>query len=265
MKPFPILFVYLTIILTSILISGIAWSAQVIFIDPEFFEPADSKFIIDEKKREEAIRDVQKRFIGNVWTVVENKNALGKTAFGAPGDNDFNTNEHLVIKLPVDVKAGEAGPWKLWARLVKTEDPNSFYWRISQDKKAWVPPNFVIDTAGWNNPPGFGGAVNPLIIKGKEPWFWFDGAGAPDLKPGVNYISLSNRESALQIDASLNLIDVMCTRNDGKTPTDDEAIPLLAEQYKGKISPLKAAAEPKAEAVEPQGKLTTTWGRMKNR
>jgi hypothetical protein len=238
-------------------ISNIAWSAQVICIDPEFFEPAESKFIIDQKKREEAIKDVQKRFVGNIWTVVEDKKALGGTAFGAPGDNDFNSNEHLVIKLPMDVKAGEAGPWKLWARLNKSEDPNSFYWRISQDKKTWVPPDFVIDAAGWNNP------ANPLLINGKEPWFWFDGVGAPNLKSGVNYLSLSCRESGLQIDAALNLIDVLCARNDGKNPTDDEAIPMLAEQYKDKVSPLKAGGQVAAQAVKPGGKLTTSWGQIK--
>lgn len=234
-------------------------AAQIIYIDPEFFEPGESKFILDAKKREDAVKEAVRNAVGNVWTLFTAKNALGGTAFGAPGDNDFNTNEPLVLRLPVDVKPGEAGPWKLWARLNKTEDPNSFYWRVSQDKKTWTPANFDINAAGWNNPPGFGGGVNPLVIKGKEPWFWFDGVGAPELKSGINYLSLSNRESANSLDVLvLNLIDVLCARNDGKTPTDEEATALLQEQYKGWVSPLRGGL-----SVRPFGKLAVLWGAMK--
>ncbi|HIE28294.1 TPA: hypothetical protein EYP66_13500 [Candidatus Poribacteria bacterium] len=224
---------------------------QVIMVDVMYFIPDKSEFILDDEKRKNAVDEVIKKTNGNVWDIFEDKNALGGTALGAPGDNDFGTNFPLVYKLPVAIKAGEGGPWKMWARLNRTADPNSFWWKASQNASKWTPPGFNIDTHGWNNP----GA--PLNIPDKPPWFWFDGIGNPDFKPGDNYLMLSNRESG--VPPNVNLIDVISIRNDGKKPSDEEAEKLLAEQYKGIRSPFEKVEE----SVSPGGKLTTTWGRLK--
>jgi len=232
---------------------------QVIMVDVMYFIPDKSEFILDDKERGIAVKKIVKEMGGNVWDVFEDKNALGGAALGAPGDNDFTTNSPLVYKLPVAVKAGEAGPWKMWARLNRTDDPNSFWWKASQDAKNWTPKEFNVDTHSWNNP------AAPLKVPDKPPWFWFDGVGNPDLKPGDNYLMLSNRESG--VPPNVNLIDVISIRNDGKQPTDEEAEKLLAEQYKGITSPIgiSPVEEKEEQAISPGGKLTTTWGQMKGK
>ncbi len=192
----------------------------------------------------------------NVWDVFKDEKALGGIALGAPGDSNFDTNIPLVFKLPVAVKAGEAAKWKMWARLNRTADPNSFFWRVSQDTEKWKPGAFNIDTHGWNNP--------AATVPAKTPWFWFDGVGSPDFEEGDNYISVAARESG--VPPNVNLIDVIMIRNDGQKPTDEEAEKLLAEQYAGVESPLGEAGEGLKEdqAVTPGGKLTITWGHLKD-
>ncbi|MBC8233196.1 hypothetical protein H8E77_26920 [bacterium] len=237
---------------------------QVIMVDVMFFIPDKSEFILDDEKRENEVDDAIKRTNRNVWDIFEDKNALGGAALGAPGDNDFATNFPLVYKLPVAIKDGEAGPWKMWARLNRTADPNSFFWKASQNAKKWIPHGFNIDTHGWNNPGG-------VPIPDKAPWFYFDGLGNPEFQPGDNYLMLSCRESGVPPD--VNLIDVISIRNDGNKPTDEESEKLLAEQYKGiecpieiilgEIIPVEEEVEEEQQAISPGGKLTTTWGRMK--
>ena len=230
---------------------------QVIMVDMMFFIPDKSEFILDDKEREQAVKKIIKQTNNNVWDIFEDKNALGGAALGAPGDNDFATTVPLVYKLPVAIKAGEAGPWKMWARLNRTADPNSFFWKASQDGKKWTPKGFNIDTHGWNNP----GA--PVMMPDKPPWFYFDGVGNPDFKPGDNYLMISCRESG--VPPNVNLIDVISIRNDGNKPTDEESEKLLAEQYKGMTSPIGTviSGEEEKQAISPGGKLTTTWGRLK--
>lgn len=227
---------------------------QVIMVDVMYFIPDKSEFILDDKEREIAVDKIEKQMGGNVWGIFEDENALGGAALGAPGDNDFNTNAPLVYKLPVAIKEGEAGTWKMWARLNRMADPNSFWWKVSQDAEKWTPKNFNVDTHGWNNP----GA--PLNVPDKPPWFYFDGIGKPDFQPGDNYLMLASRESG--ISPNVNLIDVISIRNDGNKPTDEEAEKLLAEQYKDIALPFeKIEGE---ESVSTSGKLTTTWGRLKS-
>ena len=230
-------------------------------LDLMYFIPEKSDFILDANDREDAVAKVKRDFIGNVWEVFKDKKALGGAALGAPGDNNFDSNFPLVCKLPVPVKAGEAGGWRMWARLNRIDDPNSFYWMVSPDAENWTPKALNVDTHGWNNPAG------PLMTK-KPPWFWFAGNGSPALAEGDNYVMLAARESDIQ---NMPLIDVLSIRNDGKSPTDEEAEKLLAEQYKGLKSPLGAAAlgeveeieEEEEKAVSPGGKLATMWGGMK--
>jgi hypothetical protein len=227
-------------------------------VDMMYFIPDESEFILDDEERKAEVDDVIKRTNRNVWDVFEDKNALGGTALGAPGDNDFATTFPLVYKLPVAIKAGEAGPWKMWARLNRKDDPNSFFWKVSQDAKNWTPKGFNIDTHGWNNP-----AV--AAIPDKAPWFYFDGIGNPEFKEGDNYLTISCRESG--VPPNVNLIDVISIRNDGNKPTDEESEKLLAEQYKGIDSPIgkDPSGEKEKLAVSPGGKLTITWGWLKGK
>ena len=243
-------FATISVLISQLLITNV-FADQVIMLDVMFFDPDSSEFILDDKEREAAVTKAINQFKGNVWDIFEEENALGGTALGAPGDNDFASNFPLIYKLPVAIAAGEGGPWKMWARLNRTADPNSFWWRAGQDGKKWKPNAFNMDTHGWNNPGG-------IPAPDKPPWFWFGGVGTPEFKEGDNYLMLSCRESG--IPPNVNLIDVISIRNDGNPPTDEESEKLLADQYKGIRSPLDNAPE----SVSPTGKLTTTWGRIKS-
>ncbi len=228
---------------------------QIIMLDMAFFIPEKSEYFLDVEEHEDAMARAMK-FLGNCWDMFADKNALGGFALGAPGDSNFDTNPPLVYKLPVDVKAGEGGSWKMWARLNRTADPNSFFWKASQDGEKWKPGAFNIDANGWNNP------VGQIAIPKKAPWFWFSGVGTPALEPGVNYIMIAPRESD---PFNVPLIDVVMIRNDKGQPTDEEAEKLLAEQYAELESPLKDIGVPEEDrAVDPGEKLTTVWGRVKS-
>lgn len=228
---------------------------QIIMLDMAFFVPEMSEYILDVEEHEDAMARAMK-FQGNVWDMFADKNALGGFALGSPGDANFDSNFPLVYKLPVDVKAGEGNRWKMWARLNKVDDPNSFYWQVSQDGNKWTPPAFNIDSHGWNNPAG------QLAIPKKAPWFWFAGVGTPALEPGENFIAIAGRESD---PFTFPLIDVVMIRNDGEKPTDEDAEKLLAEQYAGVKSPLENIGIPEEDqAVDPGAKLTTVWGRVKS-
>ena len=244
--------------MTSIVFIGLSQLAvqadQIIMLDMAFFIPEKSEYILDEEEQEDAMAKAEK-FIGNTWGMFNDKNALGGFALGAPGDNNFDTNFPLVYKLPVDVKAGEGGSWKMWARLNKVDDPNSFYWQVGQDGEKWKPGAFNVDSHGWNNPAG------QLAIPKKAPWFWFAGVGSPALEPGENFIAISGRESD---PFTFPMIDVVMIRNDGGKPTDEEAENLLAEQYDGIESPLENLGKEPDQAVDPGEKLTTVWGRVKS-
>lgn len=241
-------------VLLATLVLGLTLSdaAQVIYIDMLDFIPDKGDYIKDDKERENKFKEIQRAFVGHVWRIVEAKDALGDKAMDCPGDNDFNTFAELTYEF--EVKAGEKGPWAMWARLNRLPDPNSWFYRTSPDGKKWNPPNFDIGAAGWNNPPGFG--QNPEVLqfakgtlgKAKGPWYWYKGTGSPDLKDGKNFLNISPRESGLP--PNNHAIDMICIRNDGNDPTDDEATPFIS---KGP-----------GQAVSVKDKLATTWGQIKS-
>jgi hypothetical protein len=230
-------------------------AAQVIYIDMLDFIPEQSQFILNPQEREAKFKEIERNFLGHVWRIVEAKDAIGDKAVDCPGDNDFNTFAELTYEL--EVKAGEKGPWAVWARLNRLPDPNSWFYRTSPDGKKWEPANFDIGAAGWNNPPGFG--QNPEVLQfakgtlvdAKGPWYWYKGTGNPNLKDGKNFLNISPRESGLP--PNNHAIDMVCIRNDGNDPTDEEAAPFASD---GKF--LKEEL-----AVNARGKLTTTWGRIR--
>ena len=67
----------------------------------------------------------------------------------------------------------------------------------------------------------------------------------PPLAVGDNYVELVPRESD---PADYPMIEVICFRNDGKQPSDAEAL-----RYTGSIGP-----------VQPAEKLVDSWGRVKS-
>jgi hypothetical protein len=224
------------IALLLVSISSIAIADQVIYIDVAHFIPGDSQFGVEIK--------------GNTWIRIADPDAIGGTAWGGPGDNNYTADggdpflaaePYLIIKFPVDVRAGESTAdgktWIPWARMRVPSTHNSFYWQVSTDKKNWK-PEIITNANRWNDD-----ARNE-----SNEWYWQDnltgndGAVNADIAVGVNYIRVGVRESDPVVHP---LIDVACFRNDGGEPTYEEAL---------------ASGVP----VEPAGKLAASWGQIKN-
>jgi hypothetical protein len=251
-------------LLLSLLVISYASADQVIYVKVSDFDPAKSAFDAD--------------VAGNKWIETEQEGALLGTAYGAPGDNNRDAaGPHLVIKLPEPVKAGESTgdgkKWIAWARLYEPEAlvtgnlSNSFFFRMSPNVNDWTPAQRGTNDLVWNDP---GGANNALLfpdsingvdtlftdVGDKLPWFWEnhratvnaprapDSSMDPPLEVGNNYVELIPRESD---PVKYPQIEIICFRNDGKQPSDAEAL-----QYFKIIGP-----------VQPAGKLATTWGRLK--
>ena len=224
------------IALLLVSISSIAIADQVIYIDVAHFIPGDSQFGVEVK--------------GNTWISVADPDAIGGKAFGGPGDDDYTADggdpflvaePYLVIKFPVDVRAGESTAdgkeWVPWARMRLPSTQNSFYWQVSTDKVNWK-PEIITNANRWNDD-----AQNETNV-----WYWQDhvtgndGGILADMAVGVNYLRVGVRESNPDTHP---LIDVACFRNDGGEPTYEDAL---------------ASGTP----VEPAGKVATSWGQIKN-
>jgi hypothetical protein len=247
-----------------ILFSVSAYADQVIYVEVSDFDPKLSQFDVDVK--------------GNKWIETQEDGAINDTAFGAPGDNNFNADggePYLVIKLPEKVKQGESTAdsrkWDAWARLYEPEMlvtgnlSNSIFLRTSPDAKNWIPQNRGSTDLLWNDAGGgqhlmFPDCVDEVDVfftdvGDRLPWFWerHSGGGArqpdskidPELNVGDNYIELCVRESN---PVNYPRIDVICFRNDGGHPTDEEALQHL------KI----------LRSVSSMDKLIERWGYIKS-
>jgi hypothetical protein len=239
--------------LVCLVISLYAYADQIIYVEISQFDPALSEFGVE--------------VLGNTWVETIEDGAINGTAFGAPGDNDHGAGggrPALVIKLPVNVEAGEGTSdgktWAAWARLympeaiVTVDQYNSFFMRSSTDAENWTPATGGDTALRWNDP----GAMFPDSINGVDiiltdvgerlPWWWqqhrANGQSSidPVLEAGVNYIEVGPRESDV---TNYPRIDVICLRNDGGQPSDAEA-PLFLT------------------AVQPEDKLSTSWGHIKS-
>ena len=224
--------------LLCLVVALYTYADQVIYIDVSHYIPAESQFGVEVK--------------GNKWVEVADPEAIGGKAFGGPGDNDYAADggdpflvaePYLVIKFPVDVLAGESSAdgktWVPWARMRVPDVHNSFYWQTSGDRPFAWKPEIITNSIRWNDD-----AVN-----GSDVWYWQDhvtgndGGITADVVAGVNYVRIGVRESGP--DGLFPTIDVVCFRNDGGTPTVDEALG-------------------SGTSVEPVDKLSTSWGQIKN-
>jgi hypothetical protein len=239
-------------VLVCLMICSCVYAAQVIYVGVWNYDPALSQFGVDVK--------------GNTWTATQNAGAINGMDFGAPGDNNAGNDggePYLVIKFPDKVKAGESTAdgkqWAVWGRLyepqalINATDFNSFFIRTSADAKNWTPAARADTSLRFNDPtamfPDSINGVDMLFTKmGKTmPWWWqkhtANGQSTidPVLAVGENYVEVGVRESD---PVNYPRIDVLCFRNDDKLPSDDE-VPLF-------LTP-----------VQPVGKLSITWGKIK--
>jgi len=246
--------VFISVIALCFMIWANAYADQVIYVESSDFDVALSQFGEEVK--------------GNTWVETVEKGATNGTALGGPGDNNHGTDggePYIVIKLPAQVIAGESTAdgktWDAWARLYEPQavitdaDYNSFYLRTSSDANTWIPEARADTSLRWNDP----GAMFPASINGNDmlltsvgeemPWFWQKHTSNaqstidPTLSVGDNYIEIGIRESD---PVNYPRIDVICLRNDGGKPSDDEVPQYLT-------------------SVQPTGKLTATWGKIKEK
>lgn len=241
-----------SVIFLYLLICAYCYSDQVIYVGVWEYDPALSQFGVEVK--------------GNKWVATKEKGAINGIAFGAPGDNNHSADggePYLVIKLPKKVNPGESTAdgkkWAVWGRLyvpqavVSATDFNSFFIRTSPDAKNWTPANRGDTSLRFNDP----GAMFPDSVNGNDilftkmgkemPWYWekhtANGQSTidPVLSVGDNYVEIGTRESDA---VNYPRIDVLCFRNDGKQPSDDEVPLYLA-------------------SVKPAQKIALTWGSVK--
>ena len=225
------------------LIMGLcSYADQVIYIDVANFIPDDSQFGVEVK--------------GNEWVEVADPDALDGQAFGGPGDGDYSADggdpfrvaePYLVIEFPEDVKRGESTAdgedWVPWARMRVPSEQNSFYWQVSADKVNWK-PEIITNAVRWNDD----------SRNGSDVWYWQDnitgndGGIDADIEVGVNYVRIGVRESD---PVTFPLIDVVCFRNDGEQPSEEEA-----QDYLEGVRPRR----PEQKATPGWG----TWGAVKH-
>ena len=220
-----------------------AYADQIIYIDVADFIPDDSQFGVEVK--------------GNRWVEVADPDALDGQAFGGPGDNDYVADggnpfrvaePFLIIEFPENVKLGESTAdgrtWVPWARMRVPDVHNSFYWQVSGDRPFAWKPGIITNVIRWNDD-----AVN-----GSDVWYWQDnvtgnaGGANAEIEVGVNYVRIGVRESDPVV---FPLIDVVCFRNDGKQPSDEEA-----RQHLKAVRP----KEPEKREIPNRG----TWGTAKH-
>jgi hypothetical protein len=205
---------YLSIIFCIVMCIGTAWAGQVIWIEAEDFDPDRST--------------LQSNAVNLTW-VVKEKDDPAKEAFGdkylyADGSHDKTGSSGPVYALPeIEEKAG----WVLWARrIMPTSGSDSFFYEVRNDDK-------------WQKPPS--SQVNGETLD----WAWKQGNASLTIDKGEgNFLRISERESGFSI-------DLLCLRNDGKTPTDEEYNKYLEDAPKRKF------------AVDSSDKLTVVWGDIK--
>lgn len=207
---------YLSTIFCIVMGIGTAWAGQVIWIEAEDFDTDAST--------------LQSNEVNLTW-VVKEKDDPARDAFGdkylyADGGHEKTGSSGPVYALPeIEEKSG----WVLWARrIMPTSGSDSFFYEVRNDDK-------------WLKPP-----ANQLSGETLD-WAWNKGNNTLTIDKGEdNFLRISERESRFSI-------DLLCLRNDGKTPTDEEYEKYLEDAPKRKF------------AVEPRGKLTATWGEIKQK
>ncbi len=162
-------------------------------------------------------------------------------ADGAFGDIVTNTGRDgwILYRFDISRAGGEAGEWRFIGRLINPSNHSDWLWVlgddgnvIPKDKPAFVRPDHII------------------FEENVPAWTWMrtgdfgqDAGTINELQKGENVMIIWWRQSSLQVQ-----YDVFCWSSDLEyEPTD--------EDYEN--------AEEKTLSVEPDGSLTTTWGRLK--
>jgi hypothetical protein len=162
---------------------------------------------------------------GCAWSTAADKDTFNNSYMLYSGPH-AGANTSLLYPLPNVGK--DTGPWMVWVRCTMPDGgSDSYFFYVSTDGgEKWGPQQTAHGGGVW------------------EDWRWQGWALSTPLKKGDdNVLRISERENAKA--------DVICIRNDGMTPTDEE--------YE------KWQEEHKVEqfAVEALHKIATTWGGAK--
>ena len=163
---------------------------------------------------------------GAVWNVVDNKDAFNKKYLDYSGPHAGAITSLLY---PIPNVSDAAGQWRVWVKCIMPDGGfDSYFFYVSNDGgDKWGPQQAAHGSGIWQDWKWEGWTLNTPLEKGDE-----------------NVLRIAERENARA--------DVICIRNDGMMPTDEEYEKWQEENKEGKIS------------VEPLRKLTTTWGSAKS-
>ena len=162
-------------------------------------------------------------------------------ADGAFGDIVTNTGRDgwILYRFDISRAGGEAGEWRFIGRLINPSNHSDWLWVLGDDGDE-IP----------KNKPAFVRPDHIIFEENVPAWTWMrtgdfgqDAGTINELQKGENVMIIWWRQSSLQVQ-----YDVFCWSSDLEyEPTD--------EDYEN--------AEEKTLSVEPDGLLTTTWGRLK--
>lgn len=200
-------------------------SAEVFWFEAEAFDEEKSNPIFNEQGlnvewaiKEDTTQDIKfgMESFGNMYVIPSGANR--DTVEAAAG---------LVYILP-DVE--KTTGWQLWIRCVMpTGGSDSFFHQLSDDGgDDWGPATAAHGGAQW------------------QEYLWKSWSIGALRKGEGNALRIAERENNYKL-------DVICLRNDGGAPSDEEY-----QAY------LDALPEPGGFAVDARGKLTGTWGKIKS-
>ena len=162
-------------------------------------------------------------------------------AGGAFGDIVTNAGGQgwLLYRFDISRAGGKAGEWRFIGRLINPSNHSDWLWVLGDDGDA-IP----------KDPPAFVRPDDIIFEENVPEWAWMrtgdfgqDAGTINELQDGENVMMIWTRQSSIQVQ-----YDVFCWSSDLEyEPTD--------EDYE--------KAEAKTLPVEPDGLLTTTWGRLK--
>jgi hypothetical protein len=191
--------------------------AEVFFFETEEYDEEKSNPAFNEKG------------LNAAWDIKDDKDAFNKQYLISRGANRdvVEAAAGLVYIIP-DV--GNPNGWQLWARcMMPTTGSDSFFYQTSEDGgKNWSVPTAAHGAAQFAE------------------WTWHRPWNIGTLRKGDdNALRIGERENNAKL-------DVICLRNDGQTPTDEEYEQYLKDKPKERF------------AVDARGKLADTWGRTKS-
>lgn len=169
--------------------------------------------------------DRSEPILGGTWSVVENRDSFNEKYVQYSGPH-LGATTSLIY--PIPGVTDSARPWKIWIWCLMPDDGSDsyFFYGSTDDGGKWGPQQTV-----------HGSGQGP-------DWKWENWVLSTPLEKGEgNVLRIAERENAAA--------DLICIRNDGLVPSEQEYEKWLGENKDGRI------------AVEPFRRITAKWGEIK--